>query len=122
MSRPTCLNHGCYNLVTTSGKRWRPFCSSCHIAGYKNIKLRDGVKHYKTGMCSNQDSRLGFACPIDYTKASWAIGQTQIDHINGDHLNNTPENCMELCDMCHTHKGKLNGDFRRQNCYTYNKI
>jgi hypothetical protein len=84
--------------------------------------MKEGITSYKTGMCSNQDSRLGFSCPIDYSKSPWAIGQTQIDHINGDHLNNTPENCMELCDMCHTYKGKLNGDFRKQNYYTYNKI
>lgn len=119
--RPTCLNYGCNRPVATSGTRWRPFCHSCHTAGYGKGKLSPGIKFFKTGKCSNQDGKLGFICPIDYDKAFWAIGQTQIDHIDGNHLNNTVENCMELCDMCHTHKGKLTGDFRKQNRYTYNK-
>lgn len=120
--RPICLNHGCNKLVTTDGSRWRPFCSGCHKANYGARKLAKGVTPYKTGKCANQDGRLGFSCAIDYTKAPWTVGQTQIDHIDGDHLNNTLENCMELCDMCHTYKGKLNGDFRSQNRYSYKKI
>lgn len=120
MARPQCLNYGCDKLVTTSGSRWRPYCSRCHKAGYdKNTKLREGVTPFKTGKCSNQDGHLGFKCAIDYDKAPWAIDQTQIDHIDGNHLHNVPENCDELCDMCHTYKGKLTGDFKNQNRVEY---
>lgn len=121
MTRPTCINYGCDRLVTTCGTRWRPFCSTCHKAGYGKGKLPKGVTSFKSGKCKNQDGHLGFTCAIDYTKATWAIGQTQIDHNDGNHLNNTPENCTELCDMCHTYKGKLAGDFKRQGVYTYKK-
>ena len=119
--RPSCLNEGCEKPVAWSGTRWRPVCSMCHVRGYKNLPLAEGVTAFKTGYCSNKDGRLGFECPIDYDAAPWAVGVTQIDHIDGDHLNNVPENCMELCDMCHKQKGKLAGDFRKQNRYTYNK-
>lgn len=121
-TRPICLNYGCNNLVTSSGTRWRPFCSRCHKAGYdKTTTLAEGVTPFKTGMCSNQDGRLGFCCPIDYTKASWAVGMTELDHVDCNHLHNVPENVMELCKICHHHKGKLSGDFKNQNRYTYNK-
>jgi len=118
-NRPECLNHGCNKLVTHSGSRWRPFCGRCHRAGYGAAELAEGVTSFKTGKCSNQDGHLGFSCAIDYDKATWAIGQTQVDHIDGNHLNNTVENCDELCDMCHTHKGKLSGDFKNQHRSEY---
>lgn len=119
--RPVCLNYGCENLVTTCGARWRPFCSRCHRAGYGAASLKEGVTAFKKGTCSNQDSRLGFNCPIDYSKAEWAFGRTELDHVDGNHLNNVPENIMELCKMCHQYKGMMQGDFKNQNRYTYNK-
>lgn len=119
--RPKCINHGCDKQVTHSGSRWRPHCARCHKAGYGAQTLAEGVIAFKTGKCSNQDGHLGFKCAIDYNAAPWAIGQTQVDHIDGNHLNNTPKNCDELCDMCHTYKGKLMGDFKKQNRYAYNK-
>lgn len=118
--RPTCINYGCEKPVQNGGNRWRPVCHDCHVRGYKGIPLREGVTPFKTGICSNQDGRLGFNCPINY-EISWVQGVTQIDHVDGNHLHNVPENCMELCDMCHKQKGKLNGDFRNQNRYSYNK-
>lgn len=113
-NRPRCLNYGCNKFVAHCGSRWRPFCSRCHKAGYGAVDLAEGVTSFKTGKCSNQDGHLGFSCAIDYDKATWAIGQTQVDHMDGNHLNNTVENCDELCGMCHTHKGKLSGDFKNQ--------
>jgi len=32
-------------------------------------------------------------------------------------INNTIDNCDELCDTCHKHKGRLSGDFKIQNKY-----
>ena len=65
---------------------------------------REGVTPFRTGKCSNQTGHLGFTCPIDYEKSSWVIGHTQIDHVDGNHLNNTAENCQELCDICQQRK------------------
>ena len=113
--RPKCINYGCDKLVMNGGKRWRPHCSRCHKANYdSNLSLKEGVVSFKTGFCSNQDGHLGFECPMDYEKAPWAVGLTQIDHIDGDLYNNVPENCDELCDTCHKQKGKLAGDFKLQ--------
>jgi cytochrome c553 len=124
--RPTCLNYGCERKVThsggpNSGGRWRPFCTRCHKANYGAAVLAEGVTAYRTGKCVNDDGRLGFYCPIDYDTAPWAIGMTEVDHIDGNHLNNVPENAQELCSMCHGRKGKLNGDFKNQGRYKYNK-
>lgn len=117
VNRPTCLNHNCNNFCTHSGTRWRPFCSRCHRAGFGQGTLAEGVKAFKTGKCSNADGHLGFYCAMDYDKAPWAIGLTQIDHKDGNYFNNTIDNCDELCDTCHKHKGRLSGDFKIQNKY-----
>lgn len=49
---------------------------------------------------------------MDYDRAPWALGQTELDHKDGNHTNNTPENVEELCKACHAHKSKLNGDHK----------
>jgi hypothetical protein len=113
--RPTCINHGCNRPVANSGARYRPVCSHCHCAGYGKHPYSKGVTPFRTGKCSNQSGHLGFKCPINYKKASWAIGRTEIDHIDGNHLNNTSKNGQELCPMCHRFKGMLTGDYKNQN-------
>ena len=116
--RPRCINHGCNEPVTYSRtdkngkKRWRPHCSHCQAASYGSHEHRPGVSTYRTGKCANQDGRLGFTCAIDYSK-EWAIGHTEVDHINTDPSDNRPENLMELCQLCHKEKGKRNGDFNQ---------
>lgn len=34
-----------------------------------------------------------------------------VDHIDGDHSNNEPENCRTLCHLCHTIKTHVNKDW-----------
>ena len=120
-NRPTCLNHNCDTPVTHTGVRYRPFCSSCHAAGIGQTKFKENVIPFKTGKCSNQDGHLGFDCPIDYKKAPWAIGSTEVDHSDGDHLNNTIDNCEELCSMCHKQKSKLSGDYKNNQGGKYSR-
>jgi len=143
--RPTCINYGCNKLCTYSyhrgpmmGKRYRSFCATCHKVGFGFIqkikkkngeyryytpKLAKGVTPFKTGKCSNQKhgqkGYLGFPCPMNYKKAPWAIGITELDHKDGNHLNNTIKNTQELCNPCHVKKSKLSGDFREQTKYAY---
>ena len=109
--RPKCINYGCSKPVTNSGQRIRPVCGHCHMAGYGKHDYARGVLPFRTGRCSNTDSQLGFPCPVNYKTAPWAEGVTEIDHIDGNHLNNVLSNVMELCPMCHKQKGKINGDF-----------
>jgi hypothetical protein len=118
-ARPTCINEGCNKPVANSGQRYRPVCGHCHQAGYGKHPFAKGVTPFRTGKCSNQDGHLGFKCAIDYNKAPWAIGKTEIDHIDGNHLNNVPKNGAELCPLCHKYKGMLSGDFKNQNRYFY---
>ena len=114
--RPVCINHGCTKPVTFShtdadgNKRWRVHCSHCQKASYGGQDHAPGVTPFKTGFCSNDDGHLGFTCAIDYDKAPWAIGMTEVDHKNGDCTDNRVENLDELCPMCHKRKGRLAGD------------
>lgn len=117
--RPICINHGCENLCHNGGKkdyvRFRPVCNICHQASMGKREYQPGVRPFRTGICSNYRSEhLGFPCATDYIKATWAIGMTHMDHIDGNRFNNTQENCQELCQTCHTYKGKINGDHRNK--------
>jgi hypothetical protein len=118
MTRSICINHGCNKLVTFSRtnmdgtKRWRIHCDHCQKASYGKWPHRKGVTPYKTGKCSNHDMHLGFKCATDFTKVHPdAKGITEVDHKNGDHCDNSPENLEELCKYCHSFKGQRAGDF-----------
>lgn len=110
--RQKCVNYGCYKPVHWDGKRYRPFCSRCQKASYGKGTYADGVTPFKIGMCKNQDGRLDFPCPIDYGKAGWANGMTDLDHINGIPNDNRRENLMELCPLCHQRKSRRHGDYK----------
>lgn len=109
--RPRCINYGCDRPVANDGVRIRPVCGHCHKAGYGSHAYTFGVLPFRTGRCSNDRAQLGFACPTDYKRAPWAVGVTEIDHIDGNHFNNVLSNVMELCPMCHKQKGRLAGDY-----------
>ena len=117
--RPTCANWGCDKPVTHSGQRYRPLCAGCHRIGYTTNTYPPGITPFKTGYCNNQDGHLGFTCSINYKRSPWAKGKTQIDHSDGNHLNNHPSNLDELCSLCHQHKGMLMGDYKQQGVYSY---
>ena len=118
MAVPNCINHGCGQPATYSGKdtrgnkRWRVHCGHCQKASYGETQHKSGVTPWKTGKCSNIDGHLGFPCPIDYEKAPWAVGQTEVDHKDGNHKNNDHANLDELCPCCHKEKSKRNDDHR----------
>lgn len=116
-NRPTCINPGCGKPVAFSNtaadgrKRWRIHCSHCQKASYGKNPHAAGVTPFKTGRCSNVDQHLGFPCPINYEAAPWMIGQTEVDHRDGNYFNNDVTNLDELCPCCHKEKGKRAGDF-----------
>ena len=117
--RPTCINPGCGQPATYTRRnlngtfRWRVTCSHCQGAAWGRHPHRAGVTPYKTGHCSNQDGGLGFRCFTDLARSPIA-GLTEIDHINGNHCDNDPNNLQELCQACHAVKGRWNRDFARQ--------
>lgn len=117
--RPKCINHGCTKPVTYSGwdqqgnKRWRIHCTHCQKASYGGQAHAPGVTPFKTGRCSNVDSHLGFKCATNWKLIpEWAKGMTEVDHKNGNHMDNRPSNLDELCVHCHKIKGQLSGDYR----------
>lgn len=111
--RPTCINPGCNKPVAHCGKRYRPVCARCHRAGYGADTYAPGVTPYRQNKCSNTDGHLGFTCYIDWTRVNEDNQKikTHIDHIDGNHLNNSPDNAEELCETCHTIKSIRNGDY-----------
>lgn len=119
LALPTCINHGCnkkvaYSTTYANGtKRYRPHCSHCQKASYGGQRHAYGVTPFKTGRCSNENDQLGFPCYTNWDKVAKTGGhiKTNIDHIDGDHLNNVLDNCQELCDSCHHIKSKMSGDY-----------
>jgi hypothetical protein len=115
--RPKCINHGCKTLVTYTAvfesgqKRWSVMCSACVKAGQGRQPWKPGVTPWKTGRCSNHDGHLGFSCTVNYKKNPHFIGMTEVDHKNGNHVDNRKRNLDELCPMCHKLKSKLAGDY-----------
>lgn len=126
MRRPTCINEGCNKpCITSRGKikdltsyvRFRPYCSNCFRYTQGKAKLKPGVKPFQKHRCSNLDNHLGFSCIIGkegharIKKIGCNKQMFQLDHKDGNSLNNVPENIQELCCMCHKHKSVLNKDY-----------
>lgn len=111
--RPTCVNPGCGKPCSQNG-RWMPFCSSCRKVSQLKRKPDAHITYLKRNICANHDGRvdLGFPCFTNWklVKRHGHRISTHMDHIDGNHLNNTAENVQELCPYCHDEKGRRNGD------------
>jgi len=117
---PICINKGCIREVAI--RHWsiqgdpslKSECSRCSTARIKNKILSDIVFHKKK-YCENKDSILGFKCPMDPTRYNeFPADIYDMDHLDGDHHNNIPENLITVCKVCHTRKGREKGDFNSQ--------
>ena len=111
-----CEVEGCNKLGKTTGKiladgtkARKPRCDKHHREHYAAQRGMTPTqwsnsfhpyKKYRKDYCENKDSRLGFTCTASIV---WE-GQLQVDHINGDHSDNSPKNLQTLCANCHSAK------------------
>ena len=116
-SIPICINDGCTHTVAI--RHWsaqgdpslKTECTKCSSARIKNKKIVGVVFHKKT-YCENKDGILGFICPMDQSRYhEFPCDIYHMDHLDGNHHNNALDNLKTLCAICHTRKGKENGDF-----------
>jgi 5-methylcytosine-specific restriction endonuclease McrA len=114
---PICINNGCFKNVSI--RHWtsqgdpslKTECSRCSSARIKNKNIY-GIIFHKKNYCENKDGILGFFCPIDYKRYNeFPSDIYHMDHTDGNHMNNSLENVKTFCSICHTCKGKNNGDF-----------
>jgi hypothetical protein len=124
---PECVNPGCHKLVTVrEWKNWsfKSECSGCSTSR-KDGKyiVEDGVRWivdargknrgiiiHKEMFCENIDGHLGFKCPVP--KEEWVNFQSGLDleHVNSNHYDNSPENVKTICKLCHNRKSIESGD------------
>ena len=113
---PKCINDGCENDVAVREWKYWSFkseCSSCQNHRKKG-KNRPGVTIHKKNFCENIDGHLGFKCPVR-SKKIWEnfLQSLDLDHADGDHNNNIPDNVKTYCKLCHGKKSIDSGD-----CYS----
>jgi len=109
---PTCVNDGCNNNVQVREWKYWSFkseCSTCATARKKG-KTVAGVTQHKKDYCENHDGHLGWRCPVPKQQWKGFENSLDLDHLDGDHHNNNPENVMTYCKLCHGRKSLENGD------------
>ena len=91
----------------------------CDIHHKINIQYGAGLYmgHRKT-YCENKDKRLGFKCT---TNVIWQ-GMLDVDHIDGNHNNNHPDNLQTLCKCCHAYKTIINEDCKKSVDNNFEKL
>ena len=141
MTRPTCINLGCNKKAqnkngntnkngSPKAQKWRTTCYECHNAAMGLSSYAPGVVAVKEHRCANIDGKgrlsngktmgdYGFKCPVDWDNVPDDFpGIFEIDHINGDHLDNREINRQPLCCLCHRVKTPMNGDNRKDDMST----
>ena len=116
---PICINTGCEREVAI--RHWsdsqpslpslKTECSKCAVHRIRG-KTQEGITTIKKKECENSTSVLGFKCPMDPERyAEFPSDCYHMDHKDGNHENNNPDNIITLCSVCHARKGRMSGDF-----------
>ena len=117
---PQCINKGCTKSVAI--RHWsaqgdpslKTECCTCSRSRIKG-KTIPGITFHKKNYCENKDCILGFKCPMDPERyGEFPSDIYDMDHKDGNHHNNVPENLITICKVCHSRKGKESGDFNSQ--------
>ena len=72
------------------------------------LNSRHPYRQHRKDRCENRDGRLGFKCNYKIRHPA----QLQVDHIDGNHINNDISNLQTLCANCHTYKSHVSGDLK----------
>lgn len=92
--------------------------------GYSSaVEYRNNIHpylRYRKDYCENVDGRLGFKCNTVLPTQDMidSVGLTgwkpkqflEVDHIDGNHTHNNPDNLQTLCKHCHVIKSYTHGD------------
>lgn len=115
---PRCINPGCERpVMVRDWKNWsiKSECGTCYkarVTGFRGPAM-SGIEIHKKEYCENVDGRLGWQCPVP--AKSWKeldmLNALDLEHLDGDHFNNTPENVDTICKLCHGKKSTINNDF-----------
>jgi 5-methylcytosine-specific restriction endonuclease McrA len=115
---PRCINPGCERpVMVRDWKNWsiKSECGTCYkarVTGFRGPAM-SGIEIHKKEYCENVDGRLGWECPVPVK--SWKeldmLNALDLEHLDGDHFNNTPENVDTICKLCHGKKSTINNDF-----------
>ena len=115
-SLPPCINVGCDNSISVREWKYWSFkseCSRCSTAR-KSDKVLEGITIHKKKYCENRDGNLGFDCPVPKDFIWNGFESTlDMDHINGDHMDNRILNVKTYCKLCHGRKTIESGDTNR---------
>ena len=115
---PSCINPNCSRpVMVRDWKNWsiKSECGTCYkarVTGFFGPAMNNITIHKKE-FCENIDGRLGWSCPVP--AKSWKklgmLNALDLEHLDGDHFNNTPENVDTICKLCHGKKSTINNDF-----------
>ena len=115
-SIPPCVNGGCERCVEV--RSWsiggvpslKTECRPCSHARKCNKPL-EGITFHKKSYCENIDGFLGFKCPVPPEEIrNFNQSIFELEHVDGNHWNNTRENVKTLCCLCHRQKTSLSKD------------
>lgn len=111
MTRPLCIVEGCDNLTAHKNLNKdgaHTYRSKCH----KHFRSKDYKRRrqaHKKGIRILTDQRKGYCECCGFVAEN--ICQLDLDHIDGNHYNNSQDNLQTLCANCHRLKTYMNKDW-----------
>ncbi len=117
--RGECVIEGCTNLQHDMGRNkygkhtYRKKCARHH---YENLASRNGMtvsqwmkqwhpyKNHRKNYCENAMGTYAGWLPVPCSVEVFEKKFLHIDHVDGDHKNNDPDNLITLCPTCHAVK------------------